>query len=261
MKKNLLTLTTTILCLGLAPAFAQFGRTPGGPKFDGAMAKLFGDNPAFSATLENQIKPNAGDAITMPGKIAFDSGKVRFEMNMADARGLKMPPGAAEQMKAMGFDQLITISLPDKNVAYLVYPGLESYVANPLPAAKSGTNDTSKVTVTEMGKETVDGHPCVENKVIVTSDQGTTNEFTVWNATDLKKFPVKIFRNEQGTEVTLLFKNVALTKPAAASFEVPAGYTRYDNMQTMMQTEMMKKMGGGAGGGFGMPPGAKPPGH
>lgn len=257
MKKHLLILTTTVLCLGMAPAFAQFGGGPGGPKFDGAMAKLFGDNSAFSAALENQIKPKSGETITMPGKMAYDSGKARFEMNMGDAKGMKMPPAAAEQMKAMGFDQIITLSLPAKKLTYLIYPGLKSYVENPVPAAKDGTNDTFKVEVKEMGKETVDGHPCVQNNVIITDGQGATNEFTVWNATDLKKFPVKIFRVEQSMEVTMLFKDIVLAKPAASAFEVPAGYTRYDSMQTMMQTEMMKKMGGG----MGMPPGGMPPGR
>ena len=45
----------------------------------------------------------------------------------------------------------------------------------------------------------------------------------------------------------MLFKNISLTKPAASNFETPSGLTKYDNVQTMMQTEMMKKMGGGPG--------------
>ena len=255
MKKHLPILTTAILCIGLLPAFAQFGRTPSGPQFDSTMAKLFGDNSAFSAAMESQIKQKSEDTMTMPGKIAYDSGKSRMEMNLSEAKGMKMPPEAAEQMKAMGFDQMITLSLPDKHAVYLIYPGLQSYVETPLAAAKTGTNDTSKVETTEVGKETVDGHPCVKNKVVVTDDQGGKRESTVWNATDLKSFPVKIFQIEQGAEVTMLFKNVSFTKPAASTFELPAGYTRYDNMQTMMQTEMMKKMGGG----MGMPPGGMPP--
>jgi len=37
------------------------------------------------------------------------------------------------------------------------------------------------------------GRPsCVKNKVIVTDDKGDKHESTVWNATDLKNFPVKI---------------------------------------------------------------------
>jgi hypothetical protein len=250
MKKHLLILTTTILCLGIIPAFAQFGQMPHGSQFDGAMAKLFGDNSAFTAAIETQIKPASGDLMTMPGKITFDGGQTRFEMNLADAKGLKMPPNAAAQMKSMGLDQMITISIPEKKSFCLIYPGLQSYVENPLPETAAGTNQNFKLKTTEIEKDTVDGHACVENKVIVTDDKGTPHEYTVWNATDLKNFPVKIFHAEQGTEITMLFTDISLTKPAASVFDVPADYTKYSDMRTMMQTEMMKKMGGG----MGMPP-------
>jgi hypothetical protein len=245
MKKFLSLLTTATLCFGLAPAFAQPGQTPGSPGFDGAMSRLFGDNSAFTATIKSQIKPKSDDLITMPGKVAFDSGKTRMEMNPAEATGLKMPPGTAAQMKSMGLDQIITISVPEKKSVYTIYPGLQSYVVNPLPAAAAATNLHFKVTTKEVGRETVAGHPCIENKVVVTDDKGATHEFTVWNATDLKNFPVKIFRTGPDAAVTMSFTDVSLVKPAASLFEPPAGYTRYENMQTMMQLEMMKHMGGG----------------
>ena len=247
MKKILSILITTAFSLVLQPAFAQLGGPPTGPKFDGALAKVFGDNSAFTATLESQIKPKSGDTITMPGKMSFDSGKSRIEMDLASATGLKLPPGAAEQMKAMGLDQMTTLTLPEKKALYLIYPGLKSYVENPLPDAGSTTNDDYKVTKTEMGKETVDGHPSVENKVVVTDAKGVAKEFTVWNATDMKDFPVKIVHAEKSNEITMTFKNVQLIKPAASTFELPADYTRYESMQAMMQAEMMKKMGGGMG--------------
>ena len=253
--KKLLLLTSATLCFGLAPAFAQSGPPGGGAAFDSAMSKLFGDNSAFTAALETQIKPASGSLITMPGKIFYDAGKSRVEMNLTSATGLNLPPGAATQMKSMGMDQMITISLPEKKSAFLIYPGLQSYVDNPLPAEATATNLDFKITTTELGKETVAGHPCVQNKVLVIDAKGATNEFTVWNATDLKNFPVKIFRGGPEADVTLLFTDVSLVKPAASLFDPPAGYTRYDNMQTMMQTEMMKKMGGG----MGLPPAAAQP--
>ena len=246
MKKHFSILTTGIFCFALIPAFAQL-ESPGGPQFDGALTKVFGDNTAFTATLESQITPKSGDPVTLPGKIAFNAGKARFEMNLSDARGLQIPAAAAGQMKAMGLDQITTISLPENKFVYLIYPGLQSYVENPLPDGLTGTNQNFKVTTTELGKATVDGHPCVENKVLVSDDKGTTNEFTVWNATDLKKFPVKIITTKQEIEITMSFKDVTLAKPAAASFIPPAGYTRYDTMQALMQAEMIKKMGGGLG--------------
>jgi hypothetical protein len=166
--------------------------------------------------------------------IAFDAGKARFEMNLSGAKGLNIPADAAAQMQAMGLDQITTISLPENKFVYLIYPGLQSYVENPLPDALTGTNQNFKVATTELGKETVDGHPCVENKVVVSDDKGATNEFTVWNATDLKNFPVKIITTKEETEITMSFTDVSLAKPVAASFNPPAGYTRYDTMQNMV---------------------------
>jgi hypothetical protein len=249
MKKYLVGLTATVVCLGLIPAFAQLGVPNSGPEFDAGadeLTKLFGDNSAFSATCKTQIKPSSGKTVIMPGKFAIDTGKMRFEMNLSEATGLPIPPS----ILAMGFDQLITISLPKDKLLYLIYPGLQSYLAqNTTTEAVAGTNQNFNLTTTELGKETVDGHPCVENKVVVTGNKVETQEFTVWNATDLKNLPIKIFLTKTNVEITMTFTDVSLAKPDASLFNPPASYTRYDNMQTMMQQVMMKKMGA-----MGLPP-------
>jgi hypothetical protein len=254
MKKHSSILASTIICLGLLPAYSQSGPpggAPGGPHLGGAMSKLFGDNQAFSAGLEMQVADKSGSPIILPGKISFDAGKSRFEINLADMKGGQMPPNAAAQMKSMGMDQMVTIARPDKKAAYLIYPGMQSYVEMPLPKADSApTNSDYRVEITEIGKDTVDGHPCVKNKYVVTDNEGVKHESTVWNATDLKKFPVKIQTAEQGDDVTMLFKSVSLTKPAASLFDPPTDFTKYDNIRQLMQQEMMKRMGGG----MGMPP-------
>jgi len=254
MKNHFSILASTIICLGLLPAYSQSGPpggAPGGPHLGGAMGKLFGDNQAFSATMEMQVTDKSGKPMSMPGKISFDTGKSRFEINLADMKGGQMPPDAAAQMKSMGMDEMVTIARPDKKAAYLVYPGMQSYAEIQLSNADSApTNSDYKVEITEIGPDTVDGHPCVKNKYIVTDNEGVKHESTVWNATDLKKFPVKIQTIEQGDTVTMLFKNVSLAKPAASLFDPPADFKKYDNIQQLMQQEMMKRMGGG----MGMPP-------
>lgn len=248
-------LAVTILCLNLVSAHAQFGPAPSGPDLGGPLGKLFGNNQAFSAALEFQTTDSSSTTTTMPGKISFDAGKSRFEINMADVQGKQMPPDAAAQMKSMGLDQMVMVARPDKKVAYLIYPGMQSYVETVLAEADSAaTNGDYKVETTELGKETVDGHPCVKNKVVVTDKDGGKHESTVWNATDLKDFPVEIQTTEGGANVIMLFKNVSLAKPAASLFESPSDYTKYDNLQTMMQQQIMKRMGGGLPGGFGRPP-------
>jgi hypothetical protein len=247
--KNSFLLATIISSLGLAPAFAQLGPQGGGlgPNLGGSMGRLFGTNQAFAAAIEFQTAGPQGGDITMPGKVSFDGGKSRFEMNMSEVKGSEMSPAVAQQMKAMGMDSTIFISRPDLKAAYVIYPGLNSYTVMALqePSSSAGTNDY-KVETAELGKETVDGHDCTKDKVIVTDKDGNKSEYTVWNATDLKNFPLKIVTTNATHPATITFKNVSFTKPAGSLFDAPSGYTKYEDAQTMLQTEMMKKLGGGA---------------
>lgn len=248
MKKHSLILAATFLALGFAPAYSLFGQMPNSPQFGNGMEKLFGKNQIFSATMKMQM--NNGNPVTMSGKMSFDKGNSRFEMDMSEMKGGNMPPQAMAQMKTMGLDRMVTISHPDKKVVYMIYPNAQAYTEITPPASdSSATNNDVKVETTELGKETVDGHPCVKNKAVVTDKQGEKHEFTVWNATDLKNFPVKIEMNDQGHPMTMSYSDISFSKPDASLFNPPSGYTKYDSMQEMMRSVMMKKMGG-----MGMPP-------
>ncbi len=264
MKKILLILTTAILGLGLLPAFAQFGK-PGSSAADNALFTVFGTNLNFSANMEMDAKlPSHEDEVTMPGKIYFANGNTRTEMDMTKIKGSQMPPHAADQMKAMGMDQIVSIFRNDTKTVYLIYPGFDSYAKMAAPATAQGAED-SKMETTQLSKETLDGHPCVKNQYTVTNAKtGEKLTLIAWLATDLKNYPIKIQMNppadakgQADTTTTLHFTDISLAQPAASLFEPPLGYRVYTDPQAMVQTEMMKKMGGGTA----MPPGHLPPGH
>ncbi|MGD1088999.1 MAG: DUF4412 domain-containing protein [Verrucomicrobiota bacterium] len=245
MKNQISILAWVIFLVGLVTAYSQ----PRYPEFGNGVDKLFGENQSFSATMEIQM--NNGGPVTMSGKISFDRGNSRFEMDMSEMQGGNLPPDAMAQMKSMGLDQMVTISQPDKKVIYMIYPNAQAYAEIIPPAPdSSATNSDASVVSTELGKETVDGHPCVKNETVVTDKQGEKHEFTVWNASDLKNFPIQVQMNEQGNTMTTFYKNISFARPDASLFNPPAGYAKYDSMQEMMQAVMMKKMGGG----IGMPP-------
>lgn len=246
----LITLATMILVCE-----AQTGRRnarPGGPgggmggpptpRMDKAMAKLFGEHKNFSADLLMEHKSARG-MVSMPGKMAFSEGKSRFEMDMTKMKSAEMPPGAAEQMKQMGMGEMVSISRPDKNETYLVYPGLKSYVATPVEEVgeTKGAAAEGDVKRTEIGKETVDGHECTKYKVTVKDDAGKEREFTVWAAQDLKGFPVKMETINEEMPTTMTYKNASFSKPEPSLFEVPSDFKRYADMATMMQEAMMKR--------------------
>jgi hypothetical protein len=248
--KKLLFVAAAVLTAGLLPSFAQLGTSGGGlgPHLGGALSKLFEANPTFTGTMEIETAVPSNTDIVMSGKFNFDHGKSRFEINMSQVRGGGMPTNLLDQLKSMGMDVVVNIARPDLKVAYIVYPGLNSYASMPPVDASASTNlDDYQIAAAKLGQETVDGHDCVKSKVTVTDKDGGKHESTVWNATDLKSFPMQIVTTEDGQSATLRFRDLAFDKPAANSFEPPAGLTKYDSLQTMMQTEMMKKMGGGAG--------------
>src|SRR5258707_5478039 len=126
-------------------------------------------------------------------------------------------------MKSMGMDVMVMISRPDKKTAYIIYPGMKAYAEMPMTDPEAAAKpDQFKMETTELSKETVDGHACTKNKQVVTDEKGTKSEFTAWNASDLKKFPVKIEMTEKGQAVSLAFKDVKFDKVDAAQFYPPS---------------------------------------
>jgi hypothetical protein len=221
------------------------GMAPLAPQFSTTLTKLFGDHKAFSGVKDVAMgRGTGGDSFATPCKLAFLDGKFRMEIDLTQAKGSQIPAGMTGQLKAMGMGEMTIISQEAKGVSYLVYPGLQSYAEISTADGKPVEADKVKVTITELGKETMNGHPCVKNKVVVIDQIGKTNEAIVWNATDLKKFPVHIETTDANSTVKMDFKDVKFDKPDAKLFEPPAGFARYENLQTMMQEALMKRLGG-----------------
>jgi hypothetical protein len=256
MKTKLQLLLTAVLGLTLISAEAQPRQRGGGGGgmggmggqkadiFAGGLKKILGDNKTFSAKMEIEATGPTGAPIKMPAKIAYNDGKSRMEMDMTKGG---LPEEMLAQIKAMGMAEMIIISRPDKKVAYMIYPGLKAYAEMPLPESESAENVSKyKVETKELAKESVEGQACAKNKVTVTDDKDKKTEFTIWQATDLKKFPVKIISTESGEASTMTFKEVKLTKPDDSQFDAPKDFKKYDNFMALMM-EQMKGMGGPGG--------------
>ena len=233
--KILLLLTASFLAA--APAVrAQFG--PKTPSFDNSYLKLFRDAKAFSAQSEVRVQDSTDkETMTMPMSFALLDGKTRSELQLTDMKSANMPPGSANQMKQFGMDRMVNVARPDKQVSYIIYPSLKAYAEMPISkdaAAKPAAEP--KIEKTELGKETVDGHPCVKSKVIITDEDGTVHEAEIWAASDLKDFPIQMKMKDKGSTITMHYRNVQFTKPDAKLFEPPAGFTKYNSVQELMQS-------------------------
>ena len=242
MKKSLLLLAAIVAVNFSAPAqSAPGGLTPG---MTASFTRLFGTNPAFTATVDMKVSTAGGQDLTLAMDFAVLDTRMRQEIDMTQIKGRSIPPAAVAQMKQMGMDRVINITRGDQKAIYIIYPGIKSYVKMSVSKDDAATLDKSpKIETTVLGKETVDGHACVKNKVMMTTGDGRSQEFTVWNASDLKDFPVQIQTAEKTGALLMRYTNIKFAKPDAAQFEPPAGYTAFDDLQQMMMSAMQKMMG------------------
>ena len=238
----------TIVSTGFAQRMAGAGPRDLG---SGDMARIFGNNQAFTATADiSVVDAQHGSPIEMEAAYAFLKGNLRTDIDMTNMKGAQMPPQAMAQMKQMGMDRAVNIYRTDKKVMYLMYPGMKSY-AEITPPQASPTNKAepkeAKIDVTPLGKDTVDGHPCVKCKLTFVADDGSTHEVLAWQATDLNNFPIKTEMQAAGSTITTHFTNIKLSAPDALLFDPPSTYTKYGSIQEMMMGSMQRMMAPGAG--------------
>lgn len=213
------------------------------PDVNSAMLKLFGKTAAFSSDAEMKVEQPGGKTMVMNTTMAVLDGKMRSEIDMAGIKGSELPPQAVAQMKAMGMDKMVSLLDPTAGTMFVIYPNLKSYTEMPITKkADPSSKEEAKIEKTELGKETIDGHPTVKNKVKITDDGGKTHEMTIWNATDLKDFPVKMTMTAEGANTEVLYKNIKLNKPDASQFAPPSDFKKYPSFQEMMMENIQKRV-------------------
>jgi Domain of unknown function (DUF4412) len=223
----------------LAGPRAAFGQAPGqlggANTMNAAMLKLFGSNTAFTAKADVHVVDKAKQQTDMPMVFALLDGKTRMETDLGQIKSTAAVPALVPTLKRLGMDQMIVISRPDKKIILNIYPRAKAYAEIAVSREESDAADKNyKLEKTPQGKETIDGHACQKNKVTLTDDKGETLEAVVWNAADLKDFPVQMQMDLAGGTVQMKFKDVKLAKPDAKQFEAPAGLTRYDSAEAIL---------------------------
>src|ERR1051326_4321246 len=114
-------------------AHAQLSSAPALGLDFGLLSKLSGDVTAFSAKAEMKVfDKNQKEKITTPFDLALLDNKVRVELDATRMSNVSVP-GAADALKQLGMDRVITLILPDKKANYMIFPGLQTYVNTPLP--------------------------------------------------------------------------------------------------------------------------------
>ena len=236
-----------LLAVGVAVLLADSraeGQLAGGnqPGLNAAMLQLFRDVPYFSSKADVRLEEK-GEKIptTMTMNFSMLNGNVRVELDMNVVRSKQMTTETLNGLKQAGLDKLVTIVRPERKTATLVYPTAQSFVE--MPMTKEEAADLQRpyrANKTVLGKETIDGHACEKTRVTLVADTGEKQEATVWYATGLKGFPLKVEMPQPDATLTMLYREVKLARPEASQFEAPAKYTSYRDIEQLMQAAMVK---------------------
>jgi hypothetical protein len=219
----------------------------GGPGWNLALNRLFGSVTAFTADTEIQmVSANGQELLRFTGiRFLFLDDSVRVELDMQGLKSAQMPPGAVESMKRMGMDQIVNVMLPEKKTFLMIYPGLEAFIEMPIPEEQYAVAPQDyQLQKTVLGPDSIEGQSFEKSKVTLTDPKGAIQEVLVWTGSDPKDFPVQMQFTQGEQAVIMRHRNVRLERPDAKLFQAPADYTRYTDVQGLMQAAMERMLSG-----------------
>lgn len=238
----------TIACFAQALTSSLMGQIPGGQSgFNPALLHLFGPHKGFAGQTELRIMDRANkETVRMPMNMLFLDGKVRAEVNLNQIQSASMGQEGMDMFKKAGMDQVVSVLRPDSKMSIVSFPTAKVFAQEPMTAADiAGFTTKYQVKSVEQGRETIDNHPCVKLQVTVTGGTSSGIQGTVWQAMDLKNFPVKIVLPEGDSIVEMTFKSVKLAKPESSLFDTPAGFEKFESMEKLIQDRLTKVLGKG----------------
>ena len=195
------------------------------PEFlSGPAALLLTNSQEFSAHV---VLSGSSSSTTTPP--SFLSGQL---LARAGSLLFAPDPGAHDKKPSLGgFTYIWDVA---RNQGFVVSEALQGYA--PASAHGAATN-----LITRAGKasgESVDGHPCTTEEAIVQMGDGSTANFQILRASDLKGLALRISKYSDSTPFSLSLSKVRLESPAANLFAPPDGFTRFTSAETML-TELV----------------------
>jgi hypothetical protein len=177
--------------------------------------------PDFSAT---QLMGPAQRALSM--KVHWSGTNMRIDISDAMAT-LYLP--------ATGKVYRLTV-YPDKTRLCIVMRTDQAKMLHSPLELLQGT----QVKRTPAGTETVEGHSCKVENVVVTRHDGKTIESKVWEADDLKGVPVKIESRTEHGKILAVYHDIVLGTQDKALFTPPDKCTPYEKMYKVVEEKTLE---------------------
>jgi hypothetical protein len=169
------------------------------------------------------------------GTVTIETGGKKSVLDYyRDGKKLRIVPRVAA---GSPYDQRVAIIVDEAaKTATAVSMGRKQYYVHPLRAQDApGANwplgqfvqGSHNLTRQDLGTETIDGHPCTVQRVVMQAADGSQQAVKVWSARDLRGFAIKVEATAGGTPLVVTFADVKLGPTGDPSlFVVPADFTK-----------------------------------
>jgi hypothetical protein len=122
---------------------------------------------------------------------------------------------------------------------YLLSDALQGYA--PFTSEVRFTNVVQQAGLPSAGERIINGHRCEAQEEIVQSNGGRSTTLHIWRATDLKGLPLRLESASDSTQTILELSNVQFMPMKSSLFQPPAGFTPYDNPESMVNEFMARE--------------------
>ena len=215
--------------------------------WDPLLLELFREAPSFRASARLHVLDRKGEILVSVSGVSFTvhDRSVRIDVDMSETAGARMPEGMAASVKRMGLNRVSAIIVPREKAMRVVYPGLQAYLQLPLSREDlAGIENGVRKEAVDLEIDPVDGYHCRKRRITMTDGRGGIRHATVWNASNLDGFPLRMEIPRENETMVLHFQDVKLGGQQVEQFQPPPDYQRYDDVQKLLSVVIQ----GGTGG-------------
>jgi hypothetical protein len=189
------------------------------------------------AALLTNMAGFSGHAVMESGGAAQPVQRISGELMGREGMLLFVPDDSGSEGKRARAAGLSYIWNVTENRGYVLSEALQGYA----PVAENVRFASIPAGISKRAPEKLDGHPCQQTEASVSSSDGSTVMFQLWQATDLNELPIRLVCTSNSTPITVSLSRIRPEAPRRELFQPPDGFTKFDSSETLMAEFVMRQ--------------------
>jgi hypothetical protein len=195
------------------------------PEFlNGPASLLLTNVSGYSARLETDIVRPYGGGRPLAGAFLQRGGRIVFQADQAKTK----------KEQASGIIFIWDASL---GRGWTVSEALQGYA----PSTSSFLATNVQIDASTSVADIINNIPCHRVEARINRADGSVAAYRVWQADDMRRFPIRIQSDSGGKPMTLTFSDLRMDSPDASLFNPPDGFVKYENPVALMNELILRQ--------------------